>query len=158
VKEKLSEYPWYSKLVAKYWPELETAITPNETIVYKFICIFEGMGSRVSGLAVLTNENLYMRGKPKSGAWTPVWKLAGAKKFRVIPLDSIYEIIDKRSKLILRLTLDHMGEKYNGKTSKFLLAPHQGKEKGLGKEPKAEWLKRIQDYLTFFRSKMTMAI
>ena len=142
--------------MAKYWPEIEFSIPPDEPVVYKFICIFEGMGSRVSGLAVVTNKNLIMRGKPKLGAWTPIWKAAGAKKLQIIPLNSIYEIIDKRSKLIFRLKLDYLGDKYIGKTSKFLLKPHQGKEKGLGKEPKAEWLKRIQDYKTYFASKISI--
>ncbi|MFX1296859.1 MAG: hypothetical protein ACFFD2_18630 [Promethearchaeota archaeon] len=150
----MSEYPWYSQLVSKYWPEIENTITPDETIVYKFICVFEGMGSRVSGLCVITNKNLIMRGKPKAGAWTPVWKLAGAKKFQIIPLDSIYEIIDKKTKLLLRIYLNWKGEQYIGKKTKFIIKPHQGKEKGIGKESKKEWLQRINDYKSFLASKI----
>ncbi|NVM31615.1 MAG: hypothetical protein HWN65_22450 [Candidatus Helarchaeota archaeon] len=151
----MSEYPWFSKLVSKYWPEIETLIPPDETIQYKFIGIFEGLGSRTSGLYVITDKKIYSRGKPKTGAFTPVWKLAGAKAIQVIPLDAIYELIDKKSKFILRIYLDYMGEKYTGKTGKFLIAPHQGKEKGIGKEPKTEWLNRLNEYKKFIMSKMS---
>ncbi len=151
---KLSEYPWYSELVAKYWSDVEEGLDSDEKIVYKFISVFEGLGSRVSGLCVLTDRNLIVRGKPKSGAWTPIWKVAGAKKYQEFPLASIYEVIDKRSQLICRIHLDYMGDKHIGKTGKFLLKPHQGKEKGLGKEAKEEWLKRIQDYKNYIVSHM----
>jgi len=151
----MSEYPWFSELVAKYWPDLEGMIPADEPIVFKFICLFEGLGSRVSGLCVVTDKTIYIRGKPKTGAFTPVWKLAGAKSVQSYPIDAIYEIVDKKTKLIFRIKHDYLGGKYIGKTGKFLLAPHQGKEKGIGKEPKAEWLKRIDDYRTFFASKIT---
>ena len=151
----MSEYPWFSELVSRYWPDLEAIIPSDEMIQHKFICIFEGLGSRVSGLCVLTDKNLYMRGKPKTGAWTPVWKLAGAKAVQSYPFNAMYELIDKKTKFIIRLNLDFMGGKYIGKKGKFFIAPHQGKEKGIGKEPKAEWLKRLDDYKTFLASKIT---
>lgn len=151
----MSEYPWFSKLVAKYWPEIEALIQPDETIAFKFIGIFEGLGQRSSGLFVITDKNLYMRGKPKTGAFTPVWKMAGGKKTQVIPLNAFYEMIDKKTKFIFRIEHDYLGGKYIGKKGKFAMSPHQGKEKGIGKEPKAEWLKRIDDYRTFFASKIT---
>ena len=97
----MSEYPWFSKLVAKYWPEIEALIQPDETIAFKFIGIFEGLGQRSSGVFVITDKNLYMRGKPKTGAFTPVWKMAGGKKTQVIPLSAMYELIDKKKKFIL---------------------------------------------------------
>ena len=151
----MSDYPWFSELVGKYWPEVKAMIPAGEEVVFKFIGIFEGLGSRTSGLYVITDKNIYARGKPKSGAWTPVWKLAGAKKVQLIPLNAIYEIIDKKSKFIFRIRMDFPGDKYVGKTGKFMMAPHQGKEKGLGKEPKAEWLNRMADYIAFIRKKMS---
>ena len=152
----MSEYPWYSELVMTYWPEIETLIPSDEKVMFQFIGVFEGLGSRVSGLCVLTDQKMYIRGKAKAGAWTPVWKLAGAKKVQVYPYDAMYEMIEKGAvKVIFRLKLDYMGEKYIGKTGKVLMAPHQGKEKGLGKEPKEEWIKRVADYKAFIMSKIS---
>lgn len=153
------KYPWFSELVSKYWPELESLIPPDETVAYKFIGLFEGLGSRTHGLFVITDKKIYARGTPKARdlLFTSVtlMKLAGSKKFQVIPLESIYEIIDKRKYLIFKIKLDWVDERHIGKRSKFLIRPEPGKEKGLEKESREEWLNRVAEYRFFIMSQIT---
>ncbi|MHA1263980.1 MAG: hypothetical protein ACTSRS_01995 [Candidatus Helarchaeota archaeon] len=144
---------WYSDIMNKYWPEIESQLQPDETVVHRFVGLWDGFGTRSSGLFVVTNKNLYMRGKPKVGAWTPVYKLASGKQLQILPLDSIYEIIQKKNVFIFRVTLDWMGGKYIGKKDKIKIQVYQGKE-GKEKESKDAMMQRVEELKAYLQSKI----
>lgn len=144
---------WYSEITNNYWPEIEVAIKEtNEETVHKFVGLFDGLAQRTSGLFVLTDQNMYIRGKPKTGAWTPVWELAKGKNLVVIPLNSIFEIIQKQNVFVLRLKLDYMGGKYIGKLDKVKFEMYQGKE-GKEKESKQDLMQRAEELKAYLDSK-----
>ena len=143
---------WFIDKINLYMPLIEPYLE-DETIVHRFVGLFDGIGARGSGLFVITEKNIYFRGKPKAGATTFTWQLVKAKEVQHIPIDSIYEFIQKKNKFILKLTLDWMGEKYVGKKDKTVFEMYQGKE-GKVKESKEELMKRVMEFKTYIESKM----
>ncbi len=146
---------WYSEIINTYMPEVELTLNQkSEKVVHRFVGLFDGLAQRTSGLFVLTDENIYVRGKPKTGAWTPVWELAKGSHLVVIPLNAIYEIIQNKNVFVLRIKLDHLGGKYIGKRDKVKLEVYQGKE-GKEKESKEECFKRADELRAYLDSKKT---
>ena len=147
---------WYSEISNNYWPEIEVAVKEaNENVVHKFVGLFDGFAQRTSGLFALTDQNMYIRGKPKTGAWTPVWELAKGKHLVVVPLNSVYEVIQSKNIFVLRVKMDYMGGKYIGKRDKVKFDMYQGKE-GKEKESKEEWMKRADELKSFLESKKSV--
>lgn len=141
---------WYSDIMDTYWPEIEAELK-GEPVVFRFVGLFEGYGKRVSGLFVVTEKTIYVRGKPKVGAFTPMYKLGGAKKVFKVPLAAVFEYYQKKTKFAIKFTLDWMGPKYTGKKDKVVIAVYQGKD-GKVKEPKDEWMNRIAELNSFLAS------
>lgn len=145
---------WYSDITSNYWPEIESQIQPDETTVYRFVGLWDGFGARASGLFVVTNKNMLFRGKAKLGAWTPIYKVAGGKNIQIVPLDSIFEIIQKKNVFVFRINLDWMGGKYVGRKDKVKIQVYQGKE-GKEKESGQDMMARVEEIHGYLKSKMT---
>jgi len=150
---------YYSEITNTHFPDIQPLIEEaGETVVHRFVGTFLGYGVRLSGLYVITDKNLYFRGKMKVTFTSSTWSMAKsgskAKNVFIIPLDSIYELTHKKTEFILKHKLDYMGGKYIGKRDKIVVAMYQGKE-GKQVESKEEWLKRADQLKATLSEKVT---
>jgi len=150
---------WYSDITNKNFPEIQPLIEEaGETIVSRFVGTFLGYGVRLTGLYVITDQKIYFKGKMKvtfsSSAWDMAKSGSKAKSVFQIPLDSIYQVVAKKTEFVIKHKLDYKGGKFVGKRDKLVIAMYQGKE-GKSKESKEEWLKRADELKSYLNTKVT---
>lgn len=150
---------YYSEITNNYFPEIQPLIEEvGGTVVYRFVGTWVGYGARLTGLFVVTDQNLYFRGKMKmtfgSSTMSMISSGTKAKNVFIIPLDAIYELVQKKNEFVLKHKLDYRGGKYIGKRDKIVIAMYQGKE-GKSVESKEEWMKRANELKSYLSEKVT---
>lgn len=148
---------YYPDIMEKYMPEIEPFLE-GEKVVHRFVGVWNGLGAKLSGLYVVTDEKIYFRGKVKMSAWSTTGSLisSGSKSKRVhtIPLDSIEQLTQKKTKFIIRENLSWMGGKYEKKNKKTKIVIEMSKGKGPdGKESKQELFARANELKEYIDSK-----
>jgi len=150
---------YYSDIINANFPEIQPIIDEaGEKVVHRFVGTWLGHGARLTGLFVISDQKLYFRGKMKvtfsSSTYSMISSGTKAKNVFIIPLDAIFEMIQKKNEFVFKHKLDYMGGKYTGKKEKVVIAMYQGKEGNL-KESKEEWMKRADELKSYLSTKIT---
>jgi len=151
---------YFPEYIEKYMPEIEPYIE-NETVVMRFVGNKAESNTRLTGLFVVTDKNIYFRGKIAATAgmsrYTLIKSGMKSKEVHKIPLDSILSIQQKKNKFVIIEDLSWMGEKYakKGKKLKIVIEIPKGKDES-GKETKEELLKRCEEFNDYIRSKINV--
>lgn len=150
---------YYSEIMNRDFPDIKAVMEENsDESVHRFVGTWVGQGARLTGLYVISDSKLYFRGKMKvtftSSTWSMATSGAKAKNVFIIPLDQMYELVQKKTDFVIKYKLDYMGGKYIGKREKLVIAMYQGKEGNL-KESKEEWMKRADELKAFISPKLT---
>ncbi len=142
---------WFSEVKTKYWEIIKPNISSDEIIKLQFVGYFESWDAAGVGLCVITDKNIWFRGKGRIRGFGFTGKLVGAKHVQKIPLNALYDLKQKKNKIILFVKIDFLGEKYTGRTEKITLEVDQGKE-GKQKESKADLMNRVEEIKKYFES------
>jgi len=149
----LKEY--YPTIFERYYPEIEASLE-DENPIYRFVGVYAEKtftkNISLKGLFVFTDKNIYFRGKAKASfnkGWVD-YARSGSKQFVMkYPLEALRVLKQGGSKFVIKYDLGYThGEKYAGKLKKMVMTVNRGKDEK-GKEPKEEWLGRIEEIRKF---------
>ncbi|TFF89380.1 MAG: hypothetical protein EU549_00815 [Promethearchaeota archaeon] len=148
---------FYPEIMEKYMPEIEPHLA-GEKVVHRFVATWVGLGARLSGLCVVSDEKIYFRGKVKMSGRSSTFSLISSgsksKEVHMIPLNAIEQLTQKKNKFIIRENLSWMGGKYEKKNKKTKIVIEMSKGKGPdGKESKEELIARANELKEYIDSK-----
>jgi hypothetical protein len=145
---------WFSEVREKYWEIIAPYVGADEKIQIQFVGYFESWHAAGVGLFVITDKHIIFRGKGRIRGFGFTGKIPKAKNVQKIPLDALYDLKQKKNKLVLYFKVDFLGEKYVGKRDKLVVEVDRGKE-GKQKESKADLMKRVDEIKAYFESVMS---
>lgn len=156
-EKRLSMKEYYTEKIQKYFPRIESFLK-DEKVIYRFYGKYKTKSAwekaELNGLWVVTDRNLYFQGKASFSGWQT--KKGG--QVLTIPINSITTMEPKgKVKWALKFSIEKMlfptTSKKVGKDEKLTIVMAQGIENKT-KEPKAEWIKRAEEFNSYLKSKM----